>query len=179
MAKRHIQGPALPVYLVDADGNYIEDAHPLPVQGVDGGVALTITDEWEVLTLSDVTVDKNDKNLTVPDGWEYQILWSYAEYTSNATVGSRQIAISILNPLGTRIFEMRAGVTQAASLTYYYSFGPSLPDLTTVRDTTFEPVPIPPTLILPAGYSLRVRDTKNISGTDDFTWYTQIARREV
>lgn len=178
MAKRLIQGPAAPVWLVDVDGNPIEEAHPLPIQGVAGGESIVITDEWEVTTLSDVTADDSDKTFTVPAGWEYQILWVYVSITSTATAGNRNMAVAVLSALGAQIFEVRAGVTQAASLTYNYSFAPSLADLTTVRDTTFVMCPLPPTLILTQLQQLRVYDQNAIAAAaDDMNVYVQVARR--
>ncbi|RPJ40148.1 MAG: hypothetical protein EHM35_00655 [Planctomycetaceae bacterium] len=176
MAKRLVQGPASPVWLVDADGNPIGDAHPLVIQGVGG--ELSITDEWEVTTLSDVTADDSDKTFTVPNGYQYQVLWVYVSITSTATAGNRNMAVAVNNALGTQIFEVRAGVTQAASLTYNYTFAPSLADLTAVRDTTFVMCPLPPTLILTAFQQLRVWDQNAVAaGADDMNVFVQIARR--
>jgi hypothetical protein len=171
MAKRLTQGPASPVYLVDELGNVI---------GTLTGGGLLISDGWEIITLSDVTLNNSIKTFTVAAGYQYQILWVYASFATTATVGTRQMVFSIHDGLGTQTFSVRAGVTQIASLTYAYSFAPSLADLTAVRDSTFVMTPIPPTLILNPGQIIRIGDSKAIAaGADDLSVFIQVGRKLV
>lgn len=145
-----------------------------------GGASITVTDEWEIVTLSDVATNDSDKLFAVPVGYLYQVLWIYAELASSATAGNRNMAMAITDNAGTKIFEVRVGVTQAASLTYIYSLAPSLADLTGVRDTTFVMTPIPPTLILNPLQQIRVWDQNAVdAGADDLSVYIQVARRVI
>ncbi len=160
----------------------IDPSTGLPVGdvGTPVHVAAVLDDEWEIVTIEDAGLNDSDKTVVVPAGMEYQILWVYASLATTATVGNRNMAVAVNNTLGTQIFEVRTGVTQAASLTYNYTFAPSLADLTAVRDTTFVMTPLPPTLLLTAGQQLRVWDQNAVAaGADDLSLYVQVARRIV
>lgn len=158
-------GPADPVYLVDGQGNPITQNNNL-----------TITDSWSVALITDEAVG-NDKVFNVPAGTEYQILWIYAELTTTATVGDRQIEIDIRDNNADVIGQVRPGVTQAASLTYNYMFAPSLADLTAIRDTDFLMTPFPPTVFLPAFYQIRIFDNNNVDVADTINVQMMIATR--
>jgi hypothetical protein len=147
----------------------------------DSGLPVTIVNftDWQIWHESDLTADSNDKTITVPAGYEWQVLWVYVEYTSDANAGARQLQLNIRDAGGNLIGQVRPGVTQAASLTYYYMFGPSLADLTAVRDTDFIMTPFPPTIFLPAGYSVQVLDNNGVSALDDFNFHIHVARREL
>ena len=115
----------------------------------------------------------------MPAGYEYQMLFVYVEYTSTATVGARQLELQIRDAGDTVIGQVRPGVTQAASLTYYYMFAPSLADLTAARDTDFIMTPFPPTVFLPERYNIRVYDNNTVDANDDFNFHLHVARREL
>ena len=199
MAKRLVQGPAEPVWLVGADGESIDAAHPLDVnvagagggtvtadQGTAGADAWPIKDTWLVTNVSSLTVDSSNKvMLTVPAGQEYQILAIRVNFTTTATAGDRRLAVRVEHPAATITATWaRAGVTQAASLTYEYLFAPGVADLTAVRVTgaasPYVSTPIPVTSILYAGDVLRVLDNQAVAAAaDDMLVYVQYAYHTV
>ena len=93
--------------------------------------------------------------------------WMHVEYTSDATVGNRQIRVELLNAAGTHVYDARAGTTQAASLVRDYAFMWG-----TFRETSFVDgqihVPFPQEIIVPANYTFKVYDQADISSSDSF-----------
>ena len=116
--------------------------------------------------IDDEALNDSDKTLIVPDGYQYHVLSVFVELTSTAAAGDRQIIVEAQDTSGDVIGQVRAGAVQAASLTYYYQFSPSCADLTAVRDTTFLMTPLP-LWVLPAGYQLRIADSKAIAAAAD------------
>ena len=119
---------------------------------------------WRIRTVSDVGADDSNKTFTVPDGQEWQILWVYVQYTSTATVGNRQLTIRALSDGGTTLMQVKAGAVQAASLTRYYTFAPSLADLTSMRDTAYLMTPLMPSLFLSDGQQLQILESGDDCG---------------
>lgn len=177
MVFKLVAGSANPVYLVDevgSDVRPISDSNPLPVDIV------SLDDGWDLVLLSDTGLNDSDKNFTVPAGYVYQVLWIWVELTSDATAGNRQMSVQLFSSLGQRIGEVRAGVVQAASLTRYYMFAASLADLLAFRDTNYLMTPFPPTILLPANYTIRILDENAIAaGTDDMVVRVMVARKAV
>ena len=152
-----------------------------------GTIDVTVSDEpvevvdtWSPLLVADETADDSDKSFTVPANYMYQVLWIWVELTSDANAGNRQMTIELQDDAADVIAQWRAGAVQAASLTRYYCFAPSNADLTAFRDTTFLMTPIPPTVVLPASYVVRVYDSAAISAAgDDMVVQLMVARRAV
>lgn len=136
-------------------------------------------DDWQIWHESDLTANDNDKTIQVPANYEWQILFVYVEYTSDANAGNRQLELQILDAGNTMIGQVRPGIVQAASLTRYYMFAPSLADLAAFRDTDYLMTPFPPTVFLPTAYSIRVFDNNGVSALDDFNFHIHLARREI
>jgi hypothetical protein len=138
------------------------------------------SESWRVRTISDTGADDSNKEFTVPADQEWQVLWVYVQYTSTATVGNRQLTLRALSDGGTTWMQLKAGIVQAASLARYYTFAPSLADLTAFRDTSFLMTPMMPTLFLSAGQRLQVLDSAAIAAAaDDMLVYIQVAWRSV
>lgn len=137
-------------------------------------------DTWTPSLQADETADDSDKTFTVPADTEWQLLSIWVEYTSTATAGTRQLVVEIQDSSNDVIGQIRAGATQAASLTYYYQFAAGMADLTAVRDTDYLMCPLPPTWILPAGYKVRVYDNNAIdAAADDMIVQMIVAGRSV
>lgn len=135
---------------------------------------------WEIVTVPDETADDSDKTLTVPTGYEYQVLWIWIELTTTATVGDRQLQVDLRDAADDVIGQVRVGAVQAASLTRYYMLGPALSDLGAFRDTDYLMTPLPPTVFLPAGYDIRIFDNNAVAAAaDDMVVQMQVARRPV
>lgn len=81
---------------------------------------------------NDVTTSSSSKTFTVSSGEEWTINTIYVAYTTNATVGNRQLTIQLLASDNTVLDQSVAGVTQAASLTYSYSFSLGYPTETSL-----------------------------------------------
>lgn len=97
--------------------------------------------------------------------------WFHLIYTSDATVGNRQIRAELLDIDDNIVYDISAGAVQAASLAYHYNYLPGI-----YRETSFIngeiQVPFPMFLVVPATYKLRIRDVNNVSSGDSIsvTW---------
>jgi len=125
------------------------------------------TNTWDLQLQAEETADDSDKLFTVPAGRIWQVMWIWIELTSTATVGDRQIEVLIRDSADDTVMQLQAGVTQAASLTYNYLFAPGMPDLGALRDSTYLTTPLPPTLILPAAYDIRIYDNNAVAAAAD------------
>jgi len=137
-----------------------------------------VSDNWEIVTLSDDALDDTDKEFAVPAGFEYQLLWVWVELITVVTAANRQMRVTLRDGSNDVIGQVRAGATQAASLTRFYMFAPALADLTAFRDTDYLMTPFPPTVFLTAGQNVRVRVNLAQAG-DDMVVKMQVARRPV
>ena len=117
-------------------------------------------------TQTETTADDSDKSFTVPTGKRWIVNSIYVELTSTATVGNRQLEITVNSAASADVLSIaaRAGAVQAASLTRYYTFATGVADLTSFRDTDFLTTPLGAPLEMDAGEVLRVRD-KGPTGT--------------
>ena len=138
---------------------------PEPVGGTD--VNISSDDIWTVALVVDEAADDSDKTVTVTASQLWQILSIRVELVTTATVGDRQIEIQIRDTADDIVLNIVPGTTQAASLTYVYSFAPAFPDLIAVRDTNYVLTPLHPTCLLPAGYDLRIFDNNAVAAAAD------------
>lgn len=141
------------------------------IQVADIDVGLTnpvpITDTWTPALTSDEAANDSDKTIAVTAGQAWHLLWLWVELASTATAGNRQIVVEFQDAANDVVGQLRAGAVQAASLTYYYMFAPALADLTALRDTDYLMTPMPPTMILNAGYQIRVYDNNAVDAAAD------------
>ena len=175
--------------LTDPMWEAVQDAHDdlnananIQVNNTDAAFANPVPsrDTWRVDLQSDLTADDSDKSFTVPATTEWQVLWIWVEYTSTAVAGNRQLEIQLQTTGPDVIGSIRPSIVQAASFTYNYMFGSSLPDLLALRDTDLMMTPIPPTLLLQAGDIVRVFDNNAVdAAADDMLVFIQIAARTV
>jgi hypothetical protein len=134
---------------------------------------------WRVSTLSFTTTNDSDTTFTVPATTEYQILSVYVTLASTATVGNRLMVIRFTDTSDVVLGELVAGVTQAASLTYRYMWGPGLAQETALRDTTYIANAMMP-IFLGAADKIRIYDKTAVdAAADDMTVKIQIASRSV
>jgi hypothetical protein len=142
---------------------------------------MDVSEVWRVYQTADEDANDSNKSFTVPDHTEWQVLWVWVELTTSAAVGARQLELRIEDAAGDVIGILgKAGVTQAASLTYNYLFAPCMPDATALRDGDFLSVVIPPTTFLDMGWVLRVFDNNAVAAAaDDMIVQFQFAARSV
>ena len=164
---------------IDDGGNTITvDGTVTANQGTANATPWTIVDTWALSLQAEETANDSDKTLTVPANTIWQVLWIWVELVSTATVGTRQMTVQILDAAADVVMTLKAGATQAASLTRNYCFAPALADLTAFRDTSFLMTPLPPTVILPAGYGVRVYDSAAVdAAADDMVVQMMVASR--
>jgi len=148
--------------------------------GADSPVFITgnISDAWEVVSVKDAVLGDNDKSLTVPANYEYELLSAYVTVVTNATVGNRNLALQAVDSDADTVAEVVVGSVQTASTTGHYQFGAGVADLTTFRDANYLMTPIPPALHLNETESFRFFDRNNVA-TGDSVWVrARVARRQ-
>ena len=119
-----------------------------------------------IVQVSDVTLNDSDKSFVVPSGVTHRILCGNVDYTTSATVTSRQLEFHILDESSNILYKMSAGSTHSPSLTVNYGL------LTAgVRNTSLVNgeliVPIPVDCALKSGWSLRIFDSAAIDPAAD------------
>jgi hypothetical protein len=129
---------------------------------------MEVSEVWQIYNTPDELLDDSDKTFVVPLQTEWQVLWMWVELTTSADVGNRQLVLQVYDAANDLIATLaRASVVQAAGLTRYYLFAPSVVDLAAFRDTDYLTTPIPPTTFLEAGQYLRIYDNKAIAAAAD------------
>lgn len=124
-------------------------------------------DNWGLPLLSaEETTNDSDKTFTVTTGkvWQIQSIW--VELASTATVGNRQMSVAILDSDNDVLARVEAGAVQAASVTRYYLFAPTVAELTSMRNTSYLSTQIP-AWVLPPGYKIRVWDSTAVDAAAD------------
>jgi hypothetical protein len=142
--------------------------HPMHVEAAAG--ELVVSDGWTVDTILDQVQNQSNKVFRVTGGQVWQVLSVHVLYVSSATVGTRRLSVAWADENDVLLGWVPAGVTQAASLSYYYTFAPSLADYGSTRGTlgVLVNTPLPSTLILPPLCWLHVMDLEQIAtATDD------------
>lgn len=148
---------------------------PLPVAVVPGGAG---SGDWELYTHLDAAVNDNDKTFAVPATQEWQLLWIYVAYTSDANAGNRQLQVNFITGGGVVFGQVRPNAAQAASLTRHYMIAPSLANQLAFYDTDHLQAPLPPTTFLQSNFQVRVYDNNGVSPLDDMIVALHMARRE-
>lgn len=133
---------------------------------LDADARVLVNSGWLASVQAEESTSDSDKEIEVSTGkeWEIQSIW--IEYIADANTGARQVEIEIQDASDDVVAEFRAGATQAESETRYYLFAPHVGDLTSFRDTDLLTTPIP-SIVLPAGYDVRVYDNNAISTAGD------------
>jgi hypothetical protein len=189
--------PSDPVRIVDADGNPITSNNPVPISGavtatvgelpagtnnigdVDVLTQPDSRESWRVGLVADVAANDSDKTLTVPAATEYEILSLYVTLATTADVGNRQLVVEFLSAADVMIGQVKAGLTQAASLTYQYVINPGVDNATAVWATTIVHMRLPH-MVLSAGQKVRVYDSAAVAAAaDDMTIQMVVAFRSV
>jgi hypothetical protein len=129
--------------------------------------ALTDIATASITTVTDTASD-NNYTYTVPAGEQAWLSWVHMVYTSDATVGNREIVMALLNDSDTELADFHSGAVQAASNVYHYTFLPGI-----YRETAFAldaiQVPFAQRFIIPAGWKIKIYDTANISSSDSIS----------
>lgn len=138
---------------------------------------LPIGDTWAVSVQEDLALADSDKVITVPVGRIWQVLWIWIEFTTDATAPDRQIEVDIRSDTDV-IGQIRPNAQQAGSLLRNYMIAPAIANQAAFYDTDHIQTPLPPTVFLPAGWSLRIFDNNAVSvGGDDLLLHLAIASK--
>ena len=141
-----------------------------------GDLPVAVTHPWDTIVTADATADDSDKTFEVTASKIWQLMVVQVSLTTTAAVGNRQMTVDVTDDSDNLLARMRAGVTQAASLTYTYTFGVGLSDQPAVLSLHLTTPLLP--LILPAGYKIRVYDSAAIAAAaDDMTVRITIMER--
>ena len=166
-----ITGNALHVWMAATDMQLyaLDTGGGAVAVGVDTDNRLNVTETWNSTMQNSTTLAIQDKDFEVPADLDWHVLWIWIQYTSNASAGARQLRIDVEGSdtaAAEPYLSIIPGVTQAASLTYRYSFAPGNADLTATRDSDYISTPLPSGLILPELHQLRIFDQAVITGGD-------------
>lgn len=111
----------------------------------------------------------NDKNLAVPANARWIVLHGMVTLTSTATAGNRQLTGQIRDVGNNVLFEVRAGLVQAASVVRRWAIaGVPLRDSTFIGDLAQVPLPVP--CIVPPGGNLRLYDVTAVDALDTLAY---------
>lgn len=124
----------------------------------------------------DSDANSSNKVFTVPAGEMWKLNFAHVTLVSSGAAGNRQMEMIVADSSGNVMFTLSAGATQAASLTRDYHFMQG-----TYRETAFVAnelqVPFGNDLSLPAGWTLRFKDSAAIAAAaDDMTVAFQVQR---
>lgn len=161
-------------------GNTVKDGSGASYWLVVDGIGRLIVAPSFVPGLSaEEAANDSDKSFAVPASTEWIIKSIWVELITTATGGDRQMEIQVQDDSADVIMSMRAGIVQAASLTYTYLFAPNVADLTVLRDVDYLSTLIPE-LWLPAAYVVRVFDNNAVdAAADDMVVQIRYASRTV
>lgn len=128
-----------------------------------------VTDISPISIFVDSTPDNSSKTFIVPAGEMWVLNHAFVQFVSNATAGSRRVALEVKSPGGAVLFKVSAGMNQVASLTYNYNFHQAITRETAVVNSDCS-IPIPQQLHLPSGSQLKFYDAVAVAPTaDDMT----------
>ena len=106
---------------------------------------------------------------------DFHLHWFHVIYTSDATVGNRQIVAALLDQDDNIVYDITAGAVQTASNAYHYNYLPGI-----FRETSFVngeiQVPFPIFFVAKGGYRLRVYDSANIAAGDSMALSYSVER---
>lgn len=118
-----------------------------------------------VLLTSDVALNDSDKTFTVPATEQWRLDSIGVNFAATATVGNRRVAVLVLTAADAQVAGVAAGVDQAASATYDYTFANDLPrDSAAVQNNVAVPLP---RMVVPGGYKITVKDLAAVDAAAD------------
>lgn len=128
---------------------------------------------------ADKTANDSDKEITVGSNEIWEILWIWVELATTATVGNRQITLEFRDDSDDVILQIKALNTQPEDGSEEYLFSPNGQE---AKETTAGKhfIPIPPKVLLPAGYDVHIYDSAAIdAAADDMVIQMMVNRFDV
>jgi len=123
----------------------------------------------------DATANDSDKSITVPAGKKWRINYIHAEIACSATVGNRQLWMTMTDgtnvilvpPKLSAMAAFSTAVIELATSATFTSTAAQVPLFSGVAPTQAERFPIPPDLVLLPGYVIRAYDTQAVAVAED------------
>jgi len=138
--------------------------------GSDGALTFGVSGKYpeggRVITHEDETLNDADKEITVPSGKLWKILNVYVDYTSDATVGDRNVECRLLNILDEEIFASRNADNIGPSEHYRLIWTPGISKSET-QVGLIAMQPFPQDVPLPTGFSVQVVDINSVALAGD------------
>lgn len=135
-----------------------------------GGIDLSLTTDYKVAYMIEINRTTGTNTKSILFRTRVNLMWVHVEYVSSATAGNRAVVLELLDSSSNIVLDTHSTVNQAASLTRHYEFFPG-----TYREGAFGTpggdiqLPLPDGLIILPNYTIRIRDTQNISASDAMT----------
>lgn len=181
------QGSGVPEGMYSRYRDKLDSTHALVIAadiGVNGADAseanpIPIDDIWALALQEDVLLADSDKLFTVPAGYMWQVLWIWVEMTTTAAPADRQLEIDFQSATAV-IGEVRPNAQQGTGTLRNYLIAPAIANLAAFYDTNHLQTPLPPTIFLPAGYSVRIFDNNVVDlGGDNMIVRMMVAQKAV
>jgi len=116
-------------------------------------------------TVTTVRTTESDNSWSLINREDRQLIFFHVAYTSDATVGNRQISIEIDNAAGDEVVDIHSGAVQAASLVRDYLFNPGVFRETSFVDNAIH-CPFPAGLVIPGNHTITILDKTAVSTGD-------------
>lgn len=101
-------------------------------------------------------------------------IWAHFEVVTTATAGNRNIVFSMYKGDGTKIYDIRAGANQGASLTRHYNHLPGVTRETSFGGNGTELVIPVPLAVMERGWYITVADENAVDAADTFSGFIQV-----
>ena len=151
---------------VNTSAQVYADGDRADAQSDTAGHWKTVSRTYTAALSADEGANDSDKTITVATGEEWEIQSIRVELVTTGNAGDRQMTVQVRDGSDDIVFEVTAGLVQAANLTYNYHFAPDVVNITSVLDTSHVSTPFPK-LVLPAGYDLRIFDNNAVDAAAD------------
>jgi len=115
--------------------------------------------------INDTGTNDSDKQIAVPVGKQWKLLYGTIRLSTTATVGNRRLRFAIRDSIGAVVYQVDAVNVQAASLIEDYSIGQfGIPDESV---TGMHLIPFPVNLIMPSSFDIRIFDRITVDAAAD------------
>jgi len=131
--------------------------------------AVNMKEEGDLRLIQDNTENEDDKTFTVPTGKKWEVEAGHIRWKADATVGDRGMLLEIQDSAGFYLWITERQTDIAASATGWFNLNKAsaTPSVDT-QTTTFQNIPFPCGVWLPAGATIRISESGGgVSAGDD------------
>lgn len=120
-------------------------------------------ESWRVSAQDNTTTNSSAKTFTVPANTEWQVISVRVDYTTNATVGDRRVAVRHLDASNNILNEVRVPQVQVASATRNYQLSQGIAQESDfVSGSSFLPVSLP-SMVAGPGEKIQILDANAVA----------------